>query len=92
MSSKQLDILIDEIRGLREDIKMVTESRGHSNAHQTNINNQNPVNHNIVESQSQQAPVAQNTLFGMAMPQPGVPAVNAVAQNDIMTHAGKILG
>jgi hypothetical protein len=91
MSSKQLDILIEEIRGLREDIKMVTESQGRYNAPQTQVSQTNPVSNSIVESQPQQAPAPQQTLFGMPVPDRSEVSVAPKEQIDMMAHASKIL-
>lgn len=91
MSSKQLDILIEEIRGLREDIKMVTESRGSYNAPKAPVSQANPVSNTMHESQPQQAPAPQQTLFGMVVPDRSDVSVAPQEQFDMMAHAGKIL-
>ncbi len=92
MSSKQLDILIEEIRGLREDIKIVTESQGRFNTPQPQVSLPSNITHKIQESQPQQPAEAQNTLFGMVIPERKEVSVSNTEQVDMMAHAGKILG
>lgn len=91
MSSKQLDILINEIRGLREDIKMITEAQGGSNAAPAQSYHSQPVNPVVENSQPQQAPESQQTLFGMPIPDRSGNAIQPQQQMDMMAHAGKIL-
>lgn len=91
MSSKQLDILIAEIRGLREDIKLLSESSGSFSASSGGTFSNVPHNTSQENSSPEMATEAQETLFGMPIPKKGPEQVSRNEQNDIMAHAGKIL-
>ena len=83
MSSKQLDTLISEIRGLRSDINMLMENQ---------VSNQSLIQpqtqQNVISGQQQ--PVIQkhvdesalNTLFGMPMPE-STPVAKTNTTNDV---------